>query len=210
MEIIDIFDENHNHLGTCDKKIAHEKGLWHQVFACLFINSEKNTVYLQYKNSSHNELSDLNKIDISVGGHLLAGEKIEDGVREIKEESSLKVRYSDLINVGLRIINKKITDNFIIREFDYLHIYDTNFDLENLKSSDDEVLYFVEFDIDNLIDFFKAKKEYIYGKTPKKIKKFTKDSFIKGYIEDDHLYLNYLLLAKRVINKENNVKWNIK
>ena len=210
MEIIDIFDENHNFIKKTDKKTAHEKGLWHQVFGCLFINSKKNTVYLQYKNSSHNELSDLNKIDISVGGHLLSGETKEDGIREIKEESSLDIKYEELIDVGLRIINKKINETFIIREFDYLHILDYDFELEKLKSIDDEVLYFIEFNIDELITFFRTKKEYIYGKTPNDIRKFNLESFIKGYIEDDQLYLNYLLLAKKIINKEQNVKWNTK
>ena len=49
MEMLDIFDENHNLIGTCSKKEVHEKGYWHQVFACLFINSRNNLVYLQYK-----------------------------------------------------------------------------------------------------------------------------------------------------------------
>ncbi len=209
METIDIFDQNHNYLGTCDKKRAHEKGLWHQVFSCLFINSQKNTVYFQYKNNTHNELSTLNKVDISVGGHLQAGETIADGVREIKEESSLVVNYNDLINVGLRIINKKIKENFIIKEFAYLHIYDNEFELEKLKSIDDEVLYFIEFDINKIIDFLNGKKEYIYGKTPTGLQKFTKESFIYEYCKDDKLYLNYLLLAQKIINGDKNVKWNI-
>ncbi len=83
MELLDIFDENHNHLGTCEKKEVHKRGLWHQVFSCLFVNTELNKVYLQYKSSEHNDVANLNKIDISVGGHLSAGENIEDGIREI-------------------------------------------------------------------------------------------------------------------------------
>ena len=54
--MLDIFDEFHNHLGTCEKKEVHMKGLWHQVFACLLIDSSKNTVYLQYKNNKQEEI----------------------------------------------------------------------------------------------------------------------------------------------------------
>ena len=72
MEQLDIFDENYNYIGTSSKKEAHQKGLWHQTFDCLFIDSKKNTVYFQYKNQEHNAASSKNKIDISVGGHLLA------------------------------------------------------------------------------------------------------------------------------------------
>ena len=207
MEMLDIFDENHNHIGVCEKKEVHQKGLWHQVFACLLIDSKKNKVYLQYKSSKHNDVSTLNKIDISVGGHLSAGETIEDGVREIEEEAGLKVTYEQLIPVGMRLIDKYINENYIIREFSYLHIYDSEFDLNTLKSQDDEVLYFIEFDIDELIAYLTNEKDTIGGLTPTGYKTFEKDDFIQAYIGDDRLYLKYLLLAKQVINKEQDISW---
>lgn len=207
MEMLDIFDENHNYLGTCEKKEVHRRGLWHQVFACLFIDSELNKVYLQYKSGGHNDVAHLNKIDISVGGHLSAGETIEDGIREIQEESSLIVDYKDLIPVGMRLIDKTINENYIIREFSYLHILDTKYDLNSLKSQDGEVLYFIEFDIDELIKYFTSNQEDIKGMTPEGEKTFNRNEFIQAYIGDDRLYLRYLLLAKQVINKEQNISW---
>ena len=207
MEMLDIFDQDHNYLGTCEKKEVHARGLWHQVFGCLFIDSELNKVYLQYKSSGHNDVAALNKIDISVGGHLSAGETIEDGIREIKEESGLIIEYKDLIPVGMRLIDKFINENYIIREFSYLHILDTKYDLNTLKSQDGEVLYFIEFDIDELISYFTSDREKITGLTPEGIKTFNRKDFIQAYIEDDKLYLNYLLLAKQVINKEQNISW---
>lgn len=207
MEMLDIFDENHNYLGTCEKKEVHRRGLWHQVFACLFIDSELNKVYLQYKSGGHNDVAHLNKIDISVGGHLSAGETIEDGIREIQEESGLIVDYKDLIPVGMRLIDKTINENYIIREFSYLHILDTKYDLNSLKSQDGEVLYFIEFDIDELIKYFTSNQEDIKGMTPEGEKTFNRNEFIQAYIGDDRLYLRYLLLAKQVINKEQNISW---
>lgn len=207
MEMLDIFDKDHNHLGTCEKKEVHQRGLWHQVFACLLIDGKKNKVYLQYKNSGHNDVSNLNKIDISVGGHLSAGETIEDGIREIEEEAGLKVEYKDLIPVGMRLIDKFINEKYIIREFSYLHIYDSEFDLNTLKSQDDEVLYFIEFDIDELIAYLTNETDKVSGLTPEGYKEFKKDDFIQAYIGDDRLYLKYLLLAKQVINKEQNISW---
>ena len=207
MELLDIFDENHNHLGTCEKKEVHTRGLWHQVFACLFVNAELNKVYLQYKSSEHNDVAHLNKIDISVGGHLSAGETIEDGIREIEEESGLIVEYKELIPVGMRLIDKIINENYIIREFSYLHILDTTFNLKELKSQDDEVLYFIEFDIDELIEYLTSNKDTINGMTPEGEKTFNRNEFIQAYIEDDQLYLKYLNLAKQVANKEQNISW---
>ena len=208
MEQLDIFDENYNYIGTSSKKDVHQKGLWHQTFDCLFIDSKKNTVYFQYKNQEHNAASSKNKIDISVGGHLLANEKISDGIREIKEEANLDVNYNNLYYLGIRKVNKVINENYIIREFIHLHIYDNSFDIYSLKSIDDEVLYYIEFNIDELIDFLNNNTSIIKGNTPYGEKSFNIDNFIEGYLEDDKLYLNYLLLAKRIINKEENVKWN--
>ena len=209
MEIINIFDENENLIGTSTKKEAHQKGLWHQVFGCLFINSNNNKVYLQYKNNKYNDLSEENKIDISVGGHLTSKENYKDGIREIKEESGLNIKYDELIYVGKRIINKFINDNYIIREFSYVHILDQKYNINELKSSDNEVLYFIEFDIDELISFLNNPINTIKGLTPEGYKEYKISDFIKGYLEDDQLYINYLLLAKRIINKEKNVKWSI-
>ena len=208
MEIINIYDEHENLIGTSTKKEAHQKGLWHQVFGCLFINSKKNTVYLQYKNNTHNDISNANKIDISVGGHLTSNETIKDGIREIKEESNLDINYNELIYVGKRIINKYINENYIIREFSYLHILDKELNIKELKSVDDEVLYFIEFDIDELISFLSNKTNTIKGKTPNGETTYSIKDFIEGYINDDQLYINYLLLAKRIINKEENVLWS--
>lgn len=207
MELLDIFDQEYNYIGTCEKKQAHVEGKWHQTFNCLFIDSTQNKVYFQCKNSSHNDLSDDNKLDLSVGGHLMAGETIQDGIREIKEESSLDVKYDDLIYLGYRRINLVINENYAIREFNHLHIYDSTYELEKLQSTDDEVIYFVEFDIDELISFIRKKESSIIGRTPKGLKTFTIKDFIEGYLEDN-IYIKYLLLAKNFINKEPNLEWN--
>ena len=204
MEMLEIFNENHTLIGVASKEDAHKFGYWHQVFGCLFIDSNKNKVYLQYKNGQFNDVDKVNKVDISVGGHLKAGENITDGVREIKEESSLDVKFADLDYLGQRKINKVINENYIIREFAYLYVYDSTFNLSDLKSQDKEVLYFVEFDIDELIGFLNYEIDFIIGKTPKCYQKFIIDDFIKGYLEDDQYYLTSLLYAKNYIaNKAN-------
>ncbi len=196
VERINIFDSNHQLIGTSTKKEAHEKGLYHEVFGCVLIDSTKNTIYLQYKNSSHNDLSDVDKIDISVGGHLMCDETKEDGIREIKEEANIDVRYEDLIFLEERKIDKFINDNYIIREFDYLYLYDNHFDLKELKSNDDEVKYYIEFDINELEDFLNNKTNKIVGKTINGEETFYLKDFIQGYLEDDHLYLKLINYIK--------------
>lgn len=208
MELLDIFNENFELIGVSPKDEVHKLGYWHQVFGCLFVDGSKKKVYLQYKNGQFNNVDRVNKVDISVGGHLQAGEKIEDGVREIKEESSLDVKFDDLHYLGIRKINKVINDNYIIREFSHLFLYDSRFSLNDLKSQDEEVLYFIEFDIDELISFLKHEVDVVIGRTPTGYKEFRISDFIKGYLEDDQYYLTYLEHAKRYI--ENNPNKRLK
>ena len=206
-ELIDIFDENHKLISKDTKENAHKHGLWHEVFACIIINSSTNKIYFQYKNPNHNEVVHLPKIDLSVGGHLQSGETEKDGIREIKEESSLNVKYTDLVKLANRKIDKYIREDFIIREFEYIYLYDSNVSLKDLHCIDDEVLYFIEFDIDHLIKFIKNNNKTITGNTLNKKQVFKRENFIKAYLEDDHLYLNLLLLTKDYINKKDLTKY---
>ena len=38
MEYLDIYNDNHELLGVCEKKLAHKLGMWHDVFTCQIIN----------------------------------------------------------------------------------------------------------------------------------------------------------------------------
>lgn len=71
MEIINIYNDNHELLGTADKDLAHKLGLWHEVFTSLIINPAKNTVFFQIKKHSHNNIHAKNLIEITVGSHYL-------------------------------------------------------------------------------------------------------------------------------------------
>lgn len=206
MEIIDYFTEDGKLLGQCSKKMAHEKGYWHQTVGCLLVDTKKSKVYLQYKNSKHNDLANINKVDISVGGHLKSLETKKDIVREIKEETSLDVNYDDLIFAGTRKVNIIINSNYAIREFYYVFLYDNEFDLNKLKSLDDEVIFFIEFDLEDLEDFLQKERKSIKGKTIKGEIIFKRDEFIKGYLED-HVYEKYIDLAKK-LRKGKKGEWN--
>ncbi len=63
-ELIDIFDENMNLLGTAMKSQAHREGLWHKTFHCWLArkNDEgKIMVWLQLRNK------DKSILDVSAG-----------------------------------------------------------------------------------------------------------------------------------------------
>ena len=79
MEMIDIYDENGNHIGVEDRKIAHEKGLWHKTVHCWLYDKEGH-IYFQIRH-------DRKTFYTTASGHLAAGETVNEGFkREIKEE----------------------------------------------------------------------------------------------------------------------------
>ena len=202
MEQIDIYNDNHEFIGVCDKNLAHKLGMWHEVFTCQFINLKKKTAIFQIKNHNHNNIHDKDLIEITVGGHYKSGEKISDGVREIKEESGLEVDFNELKYLGVRQVSTTVNPNYIVREFQHIYFYFTDKDAFELTSVDDEVTEFIEFDIDELIELLLQKREFIFGKTMNKNRKITLDNFVESYLKNDKLYLRLLIAAKRYINKE--------
>lgn len=86
-EYIDIYDKNENYIGYCEKDKAHEYGYWHKVFGCLIYNKKRNKVFFQLKNPNHNKINEKPLLEITAGGHLISGETLKQGVREIKEET---------------------------------------------------------------------------------------------------------------------------
>ena len=95
-EYIDIYDANENLLGYCEKEKAHKLGYWHKVFGCLIYNSKRHKVFMQLKNPNHNKINKIPLLEITAGGHLISGETLQNGVREIKEETGFNVEYEEL------------------------------------------------------------------------------------------------------------------
>lgn len=203
MEILDIYNENHEKLGTCEKKLTHKLGLWHEVFTCLVINKKNKSIYFQIKNHLHNNLHEKDLIEISVGGHLQAGEEISDGVREIKEETGLNVKFSSLISLGVRQISMNVNENYKVREFQHIFLYPTNKKISSFKNYDkDEVSGFIEIKIDDLIDLLLNKKNSIIGKLNSGELLITLDNFVQTYLMGDKLYLRLAIASKRYIEGE--------
>lgn len=92
-ELIDVLDENGIKTGqVLTRKEVHKQGLWHRIIVVAIVN-EKNEVLLQQR--SHNKDKNPDMWDISVTGHLSAGQdSLSAATREISEEVSVSLGYS--------------------------------------------------------------------------------------------------------------------
>ena len=102
-EHFDIYDEALNHIGVKPRAAVHRDGDWHQVFHCWVVgrDAEGEFVILQKRGPAQDAYP--GKLDISAAGHLVAGETVRDGLRELHEELGLRVDFEDLIALGRRV-----------------------------------------------------------------------------------------------------------
>ncbi|MBQ9833859.1 MAG: NUDIX domain-containing protein [Bacilli bacterium] len=92
-ELIDVLDENGIKTGEIlPRSVVHKQGLWHRIIVVAIVN-EKNEILMQQR--SNNKDKNPGKWDISVTGHLSAGQdSLTAATREISEEVSVSLGYS--------------------------------------------------------------------------------------------------------------------
>lgn len=116
-ELIDIFNDNKEHIGIATRAEAHANGLWHQTFHCWVLRKTQDKNYVLFQLRSPRAEVFPGALDISAAGHLLAGERPEvEGIRELKEELGIDVKTGQAISLGWYHIAVQIGD-FINREF---------------------------------------------------------------------------------------------
>lgn len=208
--MIDVYDSNYNYLGRVDPKVAFRNGLWHRTFNCMVVLPQSRSVLLQKKHPglySSYSFDRPDHLDESVGGSYEAGEKIEDGVREIREELGLDVPYSDLIPIGVRQCCFSASPEYISNTFQLHHLLPMDMRLEDYPLGSDEVRGLVEINVDEGIELLLGKRPKIeapalFGDSegrriiPVTI---TRDSF---YTTVDNLFLRLFIAAKRFLDGE--------
>lgn len=102
-EELDIVSATGRPLGRAGRSEVHDGGHWHEVFHCLVLRSGPPArVVLQRRHRSKAAFGGL--LDLSATGHLTAGERPIEGVRELNEELGLQAVAGDLTPVGVRLM----------------------------------------------------------------------------------------------------------
>lgn len=138
-EYVDILDEVSGELigETILKKEAHRTGVWHGAIHVWIISSDSKRILLQRRCSDKDLFP--NMWDISVGGHISAGEEaIVSAKRELSEELGLNPDNYEFIYVD-RIKEKFIYEDLLSNEFVTIYKIVSDIDLESLKLQKEEV-----------------------------------------------------------------------
>lgn len=117
-----VVDEAGHPLYTATRQDVHTQGLWHETFHCFVIDSIKQQVVLQQRADQKKDFPGM--LDITAAGHLLAGESVADGVRELEEEIGLVKSFEELYGLGV-YQEELLLPGFIDRERIHLFLTDS-------------------------------------------------------------------------------------
>ena len=137
-ELIDILTKEGNSTGrTALKSEVHSKGYYHNTAHIWFYTAEGEILLAQ--RSATKTLHPL-LWDVSVAGHVDAGETVEEGaIREIKEEIGIKINKKQLQKIGVFPCFQTYENGIVDNEFHNTFIIKLNVDLNSVIIQEDEV-----------------------------------------------------------------------
>ena len=158
-EYVDILNEITGEVTgeTISKKEAHKTGVWHGSVHIWIISEDKKKILLQRRCADKDLFP--NMWDISVGGHISAGEdSLISAKRELSEELGLNPEEFDFLYVD-RIKEKFEYEDILSNEFVTIYkiISDVNIDNLNLQKEEvSEARWFTKEELSNLRDELKV------------------------------------------------------
>lgn len=138
-ELVDIYDSitGRKTGKIISKNKAHEEGIWHSAIHIIMLSKDKSKVLLQKRCASKKLYP--NMWDITVGGHISAGEdSLVSAKREFKEELGLDLDYFEfkyLDKVKEEFYNNGINS----KEFVYVYLVIGDVEVDSLKLQEEEV-----------------------------------------------------------------------
>ncbi|MBT8209888.1 MAG: NUDIX domain-containing protein [Eudoraea sp.] len=138
-EYVDILDDKGQRTGkVVTKREAHKSGLFHPTVQIWFFTQD-GRILLQQRGENKETFPLL--WDVSVAGHISAGEEILDAaLREIKEEIGLEINADQLIPLGQFKSVQKHREDLIDKEFHNTFLCQLEVPISELRKQDSEVM----------------------------------------------------------------------
>jgi isopentenyldiphosphate isomerase len=137
-ELLKVFDEQGNWIGTETRKEVHKTGYWHETFHCWLTEriDNKDFLFFQVRSSAKKDYPSL--LDITAAGHILADESPLDGLREVKEELGIELAMEDLHSLGI-IKDSLNSPELIDNELCHVYLYDHHQPFNHYRLQQEEV-----------------------------------------------------------------------
>ena len=103
-ELFDVVDALGNATGVVKRRgDVHRDGDWHRAIHIWVVGEDPAGPFIICQRRSFQKDTWPGELDVTVGGHLGAGESLEDAFREVEEEIGVSVEPSQLLWVGRRL-----------------------------------------------------------------------------------------------------------
>ncbi|CAG9623710.1 NUDIX hydrolase [Sutcliffiella rhizosphaerae] len=180
MEMLSIYNKEREYLGVATRDEVHAKGLWHETFHCWILTKidGKDYLYFQLRSKEKQDYPEL--LDITAAGHLMAQEKVEDGIREMEEEIGINVAIDELTYLGIIPYEKELL-GFIDREHAHVFLLERTIPFDHFTLQPEEVSGVFLVGLEDFLDLWANNEESIY---------------IEGFVE------NSTIVKKQVVSKE--------
>ncbi|RIX60247.1 NUDIX domain-containing protein [Paenibacillus nanensis] len=160
-ERFDIYDEDMRPLGTATRSETHAKGYWHRSFHCWVIRAEDGRRYVWFQMRQLIKDTNPGRFDITVAGHLSAGETLPDAVRELEEEIGISAEFDELIPLGQ--VREDLSgavkgQPFIDREVSDVFAFVSEAPMTQLRLQPEEVAGVYEAEIEELLAIFEGRR----------------------------------------------------
>ncbi|MFC5699733.1 NUDIX domain-containing protein [Cohnella faecalis] len=160
-ERFDIYDDDGSPIGTASRKDVHRLGYWHHTFHCwLARRMPDGRTAVLFQRRAESKDTNPGCFDITVAGHLSAGETLQDAVREMDEEIGWSVPFERLVPFGT--IRENASGElrgvpYIDREISHVFGCLTSHPLNRFKLQEEEVAGIYECDAERLIDLMEGR-----------------------------------------------------
>ena len=159
-ELFDVCDSLGRPLGLRKRRAdVHRDGDWHRALHCWVVGQyEDGTPYMIFQRRSEAKDTSPGKLDATVGGHLAAGESVEDALRETQEEIGLELSMDDLLPLGVRQAASDVEPGVRDYEVLYVFLHRTNLPLTAFTPNPAEVTALVKIPVADAMDLFTGKR----------------------------------------------------
>jgi len=154
-ELFDVLSADGKSLGFAKPRFdVHRDGDWHRSIHVWAYGLDREGPYLAFQRRGRFKDTLPLKLDATVGGHVRAGETIDDTMREVQEEIGRPVALTELLPIGVRIAVSEDTVGVIDREIQHVYLWRVDEPLAWFVPNPDELEALVQLPLADVLAIF--------------------------------------------------------
>lgn len=154
-ELFDVLSAAGRPLGFAKPRAqVHRDGDWHGALHVWVFGLEREGPYLAFQRRGRFKDTHPLVLDATVGGHMRAGETIEETLREVREEIGRSVSLPELLPLGVRVAVSESAPGIIDRELQHVYLWRVDEPLTTFAPNPDELESIIQLRLEDVLAIF--------------------------------------------------------